>query len=101
MSGGAKWWSINYFIDERFGDKEAKMETEDNTVNHENDVEKTEDVCPWPYLEEFFVYRGRKGDSVQMQCKLCLTSTVISAYKTSASNLKKHIEVRGFTTIRV
>ncbi|KAJ8273932.1 hypothetical protein GJAV_G00107110 [Gymnothorax javanicus] len=67
------------------------METEDNTVNSENDEEKTEDECPWPYLEDFFMYRGRKGDSVQMQCKLCLTSTVISAYKTSASNLKKHI----------
>lgn len=46
MSGGATWWSTNYFIDGRFGDKEAKMETEDNTVNHENDVEKTEDACP-------------------------------------------------------
>ena len=70
----------------RFGDKEAKMETVDNTVNSENDEEKTEDECPW-------------RDSVQMQCKLCLTSTVISAYKTSTSNLKKHIAVRGFTTI--
>ena len=71
--------------------------TEDNTVNSENDEEKTEDECPWPYLEEFFMYRGRKGDSIQMQCKLCLTSTVISIYKTSASNLKKQIAVRGFT----
>lgn len=77
------------------------METEENTVNSENDEEKTEDECPWPYLEELFGYRGRKGDSVQMQCKLCLTSTVISAYKTSASNLKKHIAVRGFTNILV
>ena len=75
------------------------METEDNTVS-ENE-EKTDDECPWLYLEELLMYRGRKGDSIQKQSKLCLTSTVISAYKTSASNLKKHIAVRGFTTILV
>lgn len=66
-------------------------------MNSENDEEKTEDECPWPYLEELFIYRERKGDSVQMKCKLCLTSTMISVYKTSTSNLKKHIAVRGFT----
>ncbi|MED6262956.1 hypothetical protein ATANTOWER_030964, partial [Ataeniobius toweri] len=69
------------------------METVDNTVNSENDEEKMEDESenPWLYLEEFFMYRGKQGDSVQMQCKLCLTATIISAYKTSASNPKKHI----------
>lgn len=45
-------------------------------------------------------YRGRKGNSIQMECKLCLTSTVISPYKT-AFNLNKHTAVRGFTTILV
>ncbi len=65
----------------------------------ENSEEIPDDKCPWPHLEELFTYRGRKGDSVQMQCKLCLPSAVISAYKTSASNLKKHIMARRLITI--
>lgn len=74
------------------------METTDNRFNTENEGETTGDECLWPYLEESFNYRGKKGDSMQMECKLCATKTVIAAYKTSA-NLKKHIAVRGFTAI--
>ncbi|XP_051792179.1 E3 SUMO-protein ligase ZBED1-like [Erpetoichthys calabaricus] len=62
-----------------------------NIQSSEKDQEILEDERPWPHLEELFTYRGRKGDSVLMQCKLCLPSAMISAYKTSASNLKKHI----------
>ncbi|XP_039590581.1 E3 SUMO-protein ligase ZBED1-like [Polypterus senegalus] len=62
-----------------------------NIQSSEKDQEILENECPWPHLEELFMYRGRKGDSMLMQCKLCLPSVVISAYKTSASNLKKHI----------
>nr|XP_023659428.1 zinc finger BED domain-containing protein 1-like [Paramormyrops kingsleyae] len=35
--------------------------------------------------------REERGQLVLMQCKQCLPSAVISSYKTSASNLKKHI----------
>ncbi|XP_026099590.1 uncharacterized protein LOC113070500 [Carassius auratus] len=67
------------------------MEIRDAEFIENSEEIPDDDECPWPHLEELFTYRGRKGDSVQMQCKLCLPSAVISAYKTSASNLKKHI----------
>ncbi|KAL1249121.1 hypothetical protein QQF64_020126 [Cirrhinus molitorella] len=67
------------------------QDSNDISKQFRNDEEIVEDECPWPHLEELFTYRGRKGDSVLMQCKQCPPSAVISAYKTSASNLKKHI----------
>ena len=48
-----------------FGEREAKMETQDK-VDSENDEEKMEDECLWPYLEELFMHRGRKGHSVAL-----------------------------------
>lgn len=87
------WGSTNFY---GLTVERAKMKIEGNTVNSENPEENEEHECLWPYLEDFFMYKGRKGDSVQMQCKLCVTSTVISVYKTSASNLKKPVPVRGF-----
>lgn len=52
---------------------------------------------PWPYLKEFFEIVGSKNDSWQLLCKLCTPKTqVIHAFKTSPSNLKKHIEVSCF-----
>jgi hypothetical protein len=49
---------------------------------------------PWPYLEEVFEIVGSKNDSWCMRCKLCQPKNhVLSAFKNSPSNLKKHIEV--------
>uniref|UniRef100_A0A8C5AM76 BED-type domain-containing protein n=1 Tax=Gadus morhua TaxID=8049 RepID=A0A8C5AM76_GADMO len=48
---------------------------------------------PWPYLEEVFEIVGSKNDSWCMRCKLCQPKNhVLSAFKNSPSNLKKHIE---------
>ena len=49
---------------------------------------------PWPNLEELFVFKCTKGNNVIMQCKMCLPSkTELSAFKTSTSNLRKHVAV--------
>ncbi|KAG1926343.1 hypothetical protein F2P79_024933, partial [Pimephales promelas] len=48
---------------------------------------------PWPYLKELFQVKTKKGNCIIMSCQLCLPKPVeISAFKSSTSNLKKHIE---------
>nr|AFC96943.1 putative transposase [Carassius auratus] len=48
---------------------------------------------PWPYLREFFSFSGVNKDSFKMKCVLCLPlNKEISAFKSSPSNLRKHIE---------
>lgn len=67
-----------------------QMETKDNYIeNCENYAERTAEESHWLQLEELFTYGRRKGDSALMQCRLHLLPVVISAYRTSASNLKK------------
>ena len=57
------------------------METDDYNVNSENGEARGRVSMAVP--------GGMIDDNIQMQCKLCLTSTVISVYKTSVSNLQK------------
>ena len=48
----------------------------------------------WPYLSSMFEFTLRAGNSLKFKCLLCLPKkTVISAYMTSPSNLRKHVEV--------
>ncbi|KAF7205493.1 uncharacterized protein [Nothobranchius furzeri] len=55
--------------------------------------DKPTPVLPWPYLEGFFQMVGCKNNSFRRRCKLCAPkSHEPMAFKTSPSNLKKHIE---------
>ncbi|XP_048097169.1 uncharacterized protein LOC125293344 [Alosa alosa] len=48
---------------------------------------------PWPYLGELFEVVERKKDSFYFKCLLCLPkNNIISSFKNSPSNLKKHVE---------
>lgn len=62
-------------------------------VRNEVQLEEEEDENPFPYLVDYFAFKHRNGNSFIMQCKLCLPiETELSAYKNSASNLRKHVE---------
>ena len=67
---------------------EADMEATPST----ND----EDQHPWPYLKDMFKYVGVNDSSTsyRMKCLSCLPKEIeILSFKTSPSNLRKHIEV--------
>jgi hypothetical protein len=54
-------------------------------------------VNPWPRLEELFTFSSQSSDKKNLlfKCKLCPPSKKpFSTYKTSHSNLRKHIKVR-------
>ncbi|KAI4885164.1 hypothetical protein NFI96_024171 [Prochilodus magdalenae] len=53
---------------------------------------------PWPYLSQFFVFKRKRGNTVLTQCKMCRTE--LSAFKTSTSNLQKHVVGRKTTPTR-
>ena len=49
---------------------------------------------PWPYLSAMFRFLWRKGNSIKMVCLLCAPAyKEVSAYVSSPSNLRKHIQV--------
>ena len=49
---------------------------------------------PWPYLSAMFHFLPRKGNSFKMVCLLCAPAyKEVSAYVSSPSNLRKHIQV--------
>lgn len=49
---------------------------------------------PWPNLGQLFAFKRKKGNNIIMQCKMCLPRrTELSAFKTSTSNLRKHVVV--------
>ena len=57
-----------------------------------NDPEIPDKDHPWPYLMEIVEFTEVKGDSYRLKCLLCLPRVnAISAFKTSLSNLRKHI----------
>lgn len=67
------------------------MEEEEQSERKEEEIQNKN---PWPNLEELFVFKRQQGNNVIMQCKMCLPSkTELSAYKTSTSNLRKHVVV--------
>ena len=54
---------------------------------------------PWPNLEDLNAFKRKKGNNIIMQCKMCLPRrTELSAYKTSTSNLRKHVGVCAFVS---
>ena len=51
---------------------------------------------PWPYLASMFRIKSIDGSQSKLTCLLCLPLHVeCSAYATSPSNLRKHVEVRN------
>ena len=49
---------------------------------------------PGPYMSEMFKFLSRKGNSIKMVCLLCAPAyKEVSAYVSSPSNLRKHIQV--------
>lgn len=73
------------------GIKETSEEMQPETQQ----TKPEENGNPWLYRSEIYSFKHRKGDSVIMQCNLCLPRlTNVTAYKNSALNLGKHIKVR-------
>ncbi|KAM7405620.1 hypothetical protein PAMP_000054 [Pampus punctatissimus] len=65
------------------------MQEEEQSERKEEEIQNKN---PWPNLEELFVFKRQQGNNVIMKCKMCLPSkTELSAYKTSTSNLRKHV----------
>lgn len=63
----------------------------------EDGMETTERarLLPWPYLRPYFAYVSETENNISVECKLCLPrKKILSAGKTSNSNLRKHIKVR-------
>ena len=75
-------------------------------VETENETSEASDICtvdrnsidnPWPRLEELFTFSSQSSDKKNLlfKCKLCpLSKKPFSTYKTSHSNLRKHVKVR-------
>lgn len=71
---------------------EQVQETHTETEREAGSSEDHEEGNPWPHLKEHFSFKQRRGDSVIMECKLCVPKRVeVAAYKNSASNLRKHV----------
>ena len=79
----------------------AIVETENETCEVSDNVAETVDrnsnVNPWPRLEKLFTFSSQSSDknNFLFKCKLCPPSKKpFSTYKTSHSNLRKHVKVR-------
>lgn len=77
---------------------EAENETsESSDIGTETVEEGNSNVNPWPRLEELFTFSSHSSDKKNLlfKCKLCPPSKKsFSTYKTSHSNLRKHVKVR-------
>ncbi len=81
-------------LDLHIDSNEGLAEEENSTVNVATDGSE-ESEHPWPYLSSIFRYKGRQDNSVKLVCLLCSPLyKEISAFITSPSNLRKHVEVR-------
>lgn len=61
----------------------------------QKDTHGEREANPWPYLKDLFEFKSAIDNNVIMQCKLCMPKErQLSAYKNSASNLRKHVQVR-------
>jgi hypothetical protein len=73
------------------GQDEVKMA--DDADDEDDDVivlDKSN--TPWPYLDKFFPFVGRKEGSIQVKCSLCSPKvTLLKAHISSLSNLRTHV----------
>lgn len=71
--------------------------TDITDIGTETVEEGSLNVNPWPRLEELFTFSSQSSDKKNLlfKCKLCPPSKKpFSTYKTSHSNLRKHVKVR-------
>ena len=76
---------------------EAENETSEGCDVGTEAVDGNSNVNPWPRLEELFTFSALSSgkNNLLFKCKLCLPSKKpFSTYKTSHSNLRKHVKVR-------
>lgn len=77
---------------------DAESETGDGSDNGTATGAENSDTNPWPRLEEMFTFSPQSSDkrNLLFKCNLCPPSKkALSTYKTSHSNLRKHVKVRG------
>jgi hypothetical protein len=75
-------------------------ETDESATGGGN-VASTSDVeqHPWPYMASLFKFMSADGKTYKFQCLLCEPKRVeCSAYISSPSNLRKHIQVFELVT---
>lgn len=66
------------------------------------DNNHSDSINPWPYLDQFFEYSSRNGNSLKYICQLCKPKcTEISSYINSPSNLGKHVKVSFIFNSRI
>ncbi|XP_056435091.1 uncharacterized protein LOC130392718 [Gadus chalcogrammus] len=71
----------------------AEHVDEGDTEDDAQSSTEVDDGHPWSYLESMFSYLGMRANSYRMKCMLCLPKChEIKAFKSSPSNLKKHIQ---------
>ena len=76
---------------------EAENETSEGCDVGTEAVDGNSNVNPWPRLEELFTFSALSSgkNNLLFKCKLCPPSKKpFSTYKTSHSNLRKHVKVR-------
>ena len=78
-------------------DNDLQIINEISSERQEESVDNTGKEHPWPYLESIFRYKGKDNNSVKFICRLCSPLVKeISAFISSPSNLRKHVEVSVF-----
>ena len=70
------------------------IDGEGSNLEH-RDMNGEREANPWPYLKDFFEFKSANDNNFIRQCKRCmLKETQLSTYKHSASDLRKHVQVR-------
>ena len=81
-------------------DNDLHIVNEISNEGQENVDNPREDQHPWPYLESLFQYKGKYKNSVKFICRLCSPLVKeISAFISSPSNLRKHVEVSVYACV--
>lgn len=66
----------------------------DSNLLNNGDCEEYQNANPWPNLEEIFTFVFQQKNNLHFKCKLCPSSKKpLSTFRTSHSNLRKHVKV--------
>jgi hypothetical protein len=72
--------------------EDSNIAIANNVAEHENTT-NTEIPSPWSHLDPMFKCVKRNGETITFYCLLCVPKQKpISAYYSSPSNLRKHVE---------
>lgn len=78
-------------------DSSDSIDSDVHHVQQVDECEENQNKNPWPRLEALFIFASEQNDmkNLHFKCKLCpSTKKALSAFRTSHSNLRKHIKVR-------